>query len=100
MYHLAECVGCVDDDGQSYFSDGDDSNSIMPVQKSVKCSYERILTRSDIDNEIWASSVIVKAASFSSGESACIENNSAARCAHSATGSWVNDYSIVLTKVG
>ncbi len=90
----------MDDDGKSYFYDGDSSNSIMSVQKTVKCGYERILTRTDIDNEIWASNVIVKAASLSSGESACIENNSASRCTHTITGSWVNDHAIVATKVG
>ncbi len=93
----------MDDDGKSYFHDGisnsDNSNSIIPLQKTIKCGYERILTRVDIDNEIWASNVAVKASSLSSGESACADNNIASRCTHTITGGWVNDHSIVATKV-
>ncbi len=96
---LPECVGCVDDDGKSYFDDGSYSNSIISMQKTVNCGYERILTRADIDNEIWSCTVSVKAASLSSGKSACIETGSASRCTHAIEGGWVNDHAIVATKV-
>ncbi len=88
----------MDDDGKIYFDNGMSSNSIIAPRKAVKCAYERILTRADIDNEIWACTAVVKAASSSSGMSACIENSSASRCTQTIYGGWVNDHSIIATK--